>query len=340
MRRPSSVRPRGKRGLGEFDVAAQRVVNAHRLADFVGGRADVFDLAAENQVFDFVLDLVVELVAVGAEEFDAVVGVGIVRGGDDDAGVGAQAARDVGDAGRRQRADEQHVHAHRKDAGGDGVFEHVAGKPRVLADDDFVPAAAARLAFEVFEDVRGGAAELERGFGGDRFDVGRAADAVGAEDFFGVCSWHLFRRRRDDHADFGRIDADERHAGRRRNIHALAQIARGLDAGQIHDRVNLVGLQVRHDVGRPAHVDGRPTLGTTWKLRTSALTETDEHRQVRERHRAALSAKVADRRTSGVSRMLWTVSQMADGQNQRKQFPAQILCDPVAHGHKFNCPSV
>jgi len=43
--------------------------------------------------------LVVELVAVGAEELDAVVVVRIVRGGDDDAGVRAQAARDVGDAG-------------------------------------------------------------------------------------------------------------------------------------------------------------------------------------------------------------------------------------------------
>ena len=92
---------------------------------------------------------------------------------------------DVGHARRRQRPDEQHVHAHRKDAGRDGVFEHVAGKPRVLADDDLVPAAAARLAFEVFENVRGGAAQFERGLGGDGFNVGRAADAVRAEDFFG-----------------------------------------------------------------------------------------------------------------------------------------------------------
>ena len=87
-----------ERGLGIFDVAAQRVVDAHRLADCVGGRADVFDLAAEDQVLDLIFDLVVELVAVGAEELDAVVVVGIVRGGDDDAGVGAQAAGDVGDA--------------------------------------------------------------------------------------------------------------------------------------------------------------------------------------------------------------------------------------------------
>ncbi len=90
--------PRGNEALAIFDVAAQRVVNAHRLADRVGGRADVLDLAAEHQALDLVLDLVVELVAVGAEELDAVVVIGIVRGGDDDAGVGAQAAGDIGDA--------------------------------------------------------------------------------------------------------------------------------------------------------------------------------------------------------------------------------------------------
>ncbi len=104
----------------------------------LGGGADVFDLAAEHQVFDLGLDLVVELVAVRAEEFDAVVGVGIVGGGDDDAGVGAQAAGDVGDAGRGQRADEEHIHAHGEDAGGDGVLEHVAGEAGVFADDDLV----------------------------------------------------------------------------------------------------------------------------------------------------------------------------------------------------------
>ena len=33
--------------------------------------------------------------------------------------------------------------------------------------------------------MRGGAAELQRGLGGDRFDVGGAADAVGAKDPLG-----------------------------------------------------------------------------------------------------------------------------------------------------------
>src|SRR5437870_4838116 len=51
-----------ERRFGVFDVTAQRVVDAHRFADGVGGRADIFDLAAEYQVFNFVLDAVVEFV--------------------------------------------------------------------------------------------------------------------------------------------------------------------------------------------------------------------------------------------------------------------------------------
>ena len=98
--------------------------------------ADRFDLAAEDEMLDSVLDLVVELVAIVPEKFDAVVLVGIVRSGEDDAGVGPQRARDVGHPGRRQRPDEQHIHAERNDPGGERVFQHVAGEPRVLADHD------------------------------------------------------------------------------------------------------------------------------------------------------------------------------------------------------------
>ena len=146
--------------------------------------ADVLDLAAEHKVLDCSLDLVVQLVAVGAEELDAVVGVRVVRGGNDDAGVGAEAARHIGHAGSGQRTDEQDVHAHGEDAGGDGVFQHVTGKAGVFAEHDLVSAVAARLRLQVLENVAGGAAEFEGGLGGDGFDVCRAADAVGAEDFF------------------------------------------------------------------------------------------------------------------------------------------------------------
>ena len=97
----------------------------------------------------------------------------------------AQRARDVGDAGRGQRAEQEHIHAERHDAGGHRVFQHVAGEARVLADDDDRPAirrdAVSPPASR--EDVGRGAAELQRGLGGDGFEIGDAADAVGAEEF-------------------------------------------------------------------------------------------------------------------------------------------------------------
>src|SRR5439155_18969049 len=137
----------------------------------------------ENQMFDLVLDVVVELVTVGPEKFDAVVVIRIVGGGDHNAGVGAQAARDVGDSGGGQRANEQNIHPHRKDAGRDGIFEHVTGQTRVFAENNLVPLAVARLRRNVLEDVAGRAAQLERGLGGRRLDVGGAAHSVGAENF-------------------------------------------------------------------------------------------------------------------------------------------------------------
>ncbi len=44
--------------------------------------------------------------------------------------------------------------------------------------------AAARLASKVFENMARGAAQFEGGLRGDRLDVGRAANAIGAEDLF------------------------------------------------------------------------------------------------------------------------------------------------------------
>ena len=108
-----------------------------------------------------------------------------MRSGDDDAGVGAQAAGDVRDPGRGHRANEQNVHTHREDAGGKGILKHIARKPRVFAQDNLVPAPPTGLAFEGLEDMAGGAAEFECRFRGDRLDVRCSANAVGAEDFPG-----------------------------------------------------------------------------------------------------------------------------------------------------------
>ena len=91
------------------------------------------------------LDLVVELVAVVPEKFDAVIFVRIVRRGENNAGIGAKRARDVSDPGRRQRTDQQDVDAERRDAGDERVLQHVTRKPRVFAEDDLRPRARRML---------------------------------------------------------------------------------------------------------------------------------------------------------------------------------------------------
>ena len=76
--------------LGKFDVTAKSVINSGGAADFARGRADRIDLAAENELLNLLLDLIIELIAVMAEKFNAVVGVRIMRGGENDPGIGAQ----------------------------------------------------------------------------------------------------------------------------------------------------------------------------------------------------------------------------------------------------------
>ena len=100
----------------------------------------------------------------------------VVRGADDDAEVEAQRARQVGDAGRRQRAGEQHVDAGRREAGLERRLDHVARDARVLADQHRRPRAPARL-----QHLADRVAQAQHEVGRDRRRADRAADAVGAE---------------------------------------------------------------------------------------------------------------------------------------------------------------
>ena len=145
-------------------------------------------------MLDLSLDLVVEFVTVVPEKFDAVVLVRIVRGGEDDAGIGAQRARDVGHAGRRQRADQQNVDAERRDAGDERILQHVAGKAGVLAEHDLGSRSRGPCAcgLSCRENVRRRAPQLEGGLGGDRLHIGHAADAVRAKDFLRLRSPLIF----------------------------------------------------------------------------------------------------------------------------------------------------
>ena len=163
--------------LHELDVAARCVVDPLGAAEAVALR-QLTPLAAivdGHAGLDLGFDVVRQLVAVGPEQLDAVVLKRIVGGRDHDAEIGAHAARQHGDGRRRQRAGEHHIHAAREEAGCQGVFQHIAGKPRILADHDPMPVAAAG------EMGAGGQGQLQRHVGRDGLAIGRTADAVGTE---------------------------------------------------------------------------------------------------------------------------------------------------------------
>ena len=122
-----------QRALGEFDVAVVHAVDALGAAE-IGALGELLGQVGIDQRLDLVLDLVGELVAVGPEQLDAVVVVGIVRGRDHHAEIGAHRAGEHGDRRRRHRAGQQHVHADRGEAGDQRGLDHVARQAGVLAD--------------------------------------------------------------------------------------------------------------------------------------------------------------------------------------------------------------
>ena len=119
-----------------------------------------------------------QLLALRREELDAVVVERVVRGADHHAQVQPQRARQVGHAGRGQRAGQQHVDAGRGEAGLQRGLEHVAGDARVLADQHRRPRRRSRL-----QHAAHGMAQAQHEVGRDRRLADRAADAVGAEIF-------------------------------------------------------------------------------------------------------------------------------------------------------------
>ena len=163
--------------LHELDVAAGRVVDPLGAAEAVALRqlpplAAIVDAHAG---FDLRFDVIRQLEAIGPEQLDAIVLERIVGGGDHDAEIGPHAARQHGHGRRRQRTGEHHIHAARQESRCQGVFQHIAGKARILADHYPMPVAAAG------EMGAGGQCQLQRNVGRDGVAIGGTADAVGAE---------------------------------------------------------------------------------------------------------------------------------------------------------------
>ena len=124
-----AVEPVGKRRDEVVHVRAAEV----RLDD--GGRERrgprLVDVA-----LDLELDLVGELAALAREDLHAVVRPRVVRGGDDDAGVGAELLREERDGRGRDDAREAHEAAGLREAAGQGPDDGARGLARVAAHDD------------------------------------------------------------------------------------------------------------------------------------------------------------------------------------------------------------
>jgi hypothetical protein len=165
----------GERRLGDLDVAGLAVVDPLHPSER-RRRGQVLAQALVHQRLDRHLLLIGELVAVGSEQLDAVVGEGVVRGRDHHAQVGPQRAGHHRHARRGQRAELAHVHAHAGEAGDQGGLDHVAGQARVLADHHQVAALVAG-----HEHLAGGHADPQGDLRRHGMAVGLAADAVGAE---------------------------------------------------------------------------------------------------------------------------------------------------------------
>ncbi|MNV05499.1 hypothetical protein D3C71_958400 [compost metagenome] len=164
-------------GLAELDVAAHCIARAHRLAQPVrlGGGEGAVQRGLQRQFGG-----IVELLAIGGEELDAVVVMRVVRGTDDDAGIGAQGAGQEGHRRGRHRAEQLHIHAAGDQAGFQRRFEHVAGDARVLADHHH-RAVPGTVAVALAQHPAQCIAQAQHEVGRDHALADPTADAVGAE---------------------------------------------------------------------------------------------------------------------------------------------------------------
>jgi hypothetical protein len=129
-----------------------------------------------HQLLDLLFDVVGQLETLRAEQLDAVVLEQIMRRGNHHAEIGAHRLGQHRHRRRRHRPEQQHIHADGGEAGHHGVFDHVTGKPGILADDD----AMAMLATLKHKTSR--LSDLERQLRRDQ-PVGTAPNPVGPEIF-------------------------------------------------------------------------------------------------------------------------------------------------------------
>ena len=147
--------------------------------------AQYTDLAARRSRIDigedFLLHLlfnrVRKLIPLLIENLDAVMLVGVVRSGDDNARVRPLEHSEIRNRRCRQHAEGHHITANGADSRNQRAFQHIGRNARVLADGDD------RLsALFLFQNGRDGLARAEREIGGQIL-TDNAADPVGTKQF-------------------------------------------------------------------------------------------------------------------------------------------------------------
>jgi hypothetical protein len=167
----------GQVGLPRLDEVVDVVLRRTGVrAQPADGRArGALVVGALQELLDALLLGVGELVALRAEELDAVVLDRVVARGDHRAGVGTELRGEERDAGRREDAEGDDVAARRADPGDEGGLEHLARRAGVAADDEARPRDA--LLAEGPDDR----APHPDGELGGELGVRHAADPVGPE---------------------------------------------------------------------------------------------------------------------------------------------------------------
>ena len=133
-------------------------------------------MRGRDQILDLVLGVVVEFVAAGAEDLDAVVGHRVVRRRDHHAEVGVVGAGQIGHRRGGQHPDPQRVDALTGQPGDHRGLQHFAAGPRIATDHRDPSARFARTR----QAPRRRGAQRQRQLSG-QLAIGDSANTVGAE---------------------------------------------------------------------------------------------------------------------------------------------------------------
>ena len=121
----------GERAFAELDITTCRIGNPARASQL--GRRYAANRRIDTR-FNLRFKRIVQLGSVRREKFDAVIVERIVRGGNNDAGLQAQRPRQIRHGGRRHGSDQANIDARCRKTRFQRRFQHIAGNPRILAD--------------------------------------------------------------------------------------------------------------------------------------------------------------------------------------------------------------